>query len=130
MCQVSGISVLNLYKWNSITLRLTDGAVAEYVHILHDSVQVSVGDAVSEGQLLCRSGQAGFCPTPHLHLQVHDSDAPDAPTVPFSFLKSKGSTSSSQTETPQTCKSLAQTFRPQAGKWYTYEGEVSLPRPE
>ncbi len=67
---MSGIGVSNLYRWNSVTLRLSDGGVAEYVHIQHGSVTVAVGDAVAQGQTICVSGQAGFCPRPHLHFQV------------------------------------------------------------
>lgn len=107
--KVSGIGVSNLYKWNSVTLQLADGALAEYVHILHDSVAVEVGEAVAEGQLICKSGAAGFCPTPHLHLQVHDSGVSDAPTVPFAFRSSLAG---------------APAFCPQAGELYTESGKV------
>ena len=78
----------NLYAWNSVTLRL-HGSVSggdvfvEYVHVQAGSMRVAVGDSVAKGQLLCLSGDAGFCPEPHLHLQAHRSDAADAPTVPF-----------------------------------------------
>jgi murein DD-endopeptidase MepM/ murein hydrolase activator NlpD len=34
------------------------------------SATVKVGDRVQEGQVICLSGDVGFCPTPHLHIQV------------------------------------------------------------
>lgn len=39
------------------------------------SATVKVGDKVSVGQKICESGEAGFCPTPHLHIQVRKSCA-------------------------------------------------------
>ncbi|CAD7965464.1 unnamed protein product [Amoebophrya sp. A120] len=42
----------------------------EYVHL--DKIFVKVGDKVSIGQKIGTSGQAGFTPTPHLHLQVNE----------------------------------------------------------
>ena len=35
---VSGIHASNLYKWNSIMLKLDDGQFVEYVHIETNSV--------------------------------------------------------------------------------------------
>jgi murein DD-endopeptidase MepM/ murein hydrolase activator NlpD len=58
----------------------------EYVHIQQHSAQVKVGDRVSKGQVLCFSGQAGFCPEPHLHFQVQPSAENDALTLPFVFV--------------------------------------------
>eukprot|EP00948_MAST-09A_sp_MAST-9A-sp1_P003165 g3165.t1 len=55
----------------------------EYVHISPGSCIVEIGDTVTEGEKICESGDVGFCPTPHLHLQVHYSDDDTAPTVQF-----------------------------------------------
>ena len=44
---------------------------------------VKVGEQVSKGQVLCQSGNVGFSPTPHLHLQITESIAKDAQTIPF-----------------------------------------------
>ena len=62
---VSGIHASNLYKWNSIMLKLDDGQFVEYVHIETDSAIVKVGDHVQRGQHICNSGDVGFCPRPH-----------------------------------------------------------------
>ena len=55
-------------------LRLTggyEGLLFEYVHIKPGSCRVKEGDTVSQGQHLCDSGDVGFCPSPHLHIQAH-----------------------------------------------------------
>ena len=57
----------------------------EYVHIGCKSAVVKVGDRVRKGDVLCTSGDVGFCPTPHLHLQVHDTMVDNAPTIPFTL---------------------------------------------
>ena len=85
-----GIHVTALYRWNSIMLELDDGRFAEYVHIRGGSATVAVGDRVKEGQQLCLSGDVGFCPTPHLHLQLHASADDAAPTIPFAFRSRTG----------------------------------------
>eukprot|EP00965_Chrysotila_dentata_P237631 6202025-Pleurochrysis_carterae.AAC.3 len=60
-----------LFHWNSLTLLLADGhTTVEYVHIRPGSSRVSVGDKVVKGQVICESADAGFCPTPHLHIEV------------------------------------------------------------
>jgi hypothetical protein len=85
-----GIHVTALYRWNSLMLELDDGRFAEYVHIRGSSATVAVGDRVIEGQQLCESGDVGFCPTPHLHLQLHASADDAAPTIPFAFRSEAG----------------------------------------
>lgn len=45
-------------------------AYVDYVHIGAGSVLVKEGERVTQGQVLCRSGDVGFCPAPHLHIQV------------------------------------------------------------
>ena len=80
----------------------------EYVHIASGSAVVKVGDVVRKGDLLCRSGDVGFCPTPHLHIQVHKESRRDAPTAPFCFL----------------CKDQATAYVPTAGHWYSADGPV------
>ena len=88
---VTGPHVSNLFTWNSILLQRAseeendDELYAEYVHIHHEGIAVSEGDSVVAGQILCYSGEAGFCPEPHLHLQVSASKADDAPSIPIHF---------------------------------------------
>lgn len=89
-----------------------DGLLAEYVHIQAGSALVAVGDRVSEGQELCSSGDAGFCPSPHLHVQVQEDEADNSPTVLFALLDGEG-----------------KPYFPAAGKWYGASGEEAKARP-
>jgi len=82
---VSGVDVRNFFRWNHVVVAHVDGTIAEYVHIRAGSVLVSVGESVRRGQQLCSSGDAGFCPTPHLHLELHVEEGKDAPSVPIFF---------------------------------------------
>ncbi|CAJ1370826.1 unnamed protein product [Effrenium voratum] len=102
---VSGIDVRNFFKWNQVTVKQSDGTWAEYVHVEANSAQVGVGSQVRRGQVLARSGDVGFCPTAHLHVELHLSDEPKAPSVPFGFRTAQGE------------------FRCEEGKWYAAEGE-------
>lgn len=77
----STIHVSGLFKWNRILLALDDGALAEYVHVAHHSHFVQPGQRVQPCQPICRSGDVGFCPSPHLHLELHLDRHPSAPSV-------------------------------------------------
>lgn len=86
----TGVHVSNLFDFNSIMLKKNgeEDVYVEYVHIHHEGVAVAVGDEVEQGQVLCLSGEVGFCPEPHLHLQVQRSQAVDAPSVQISYMGS------------------------------------------
>jgi hypothetical protein len=104
---VSGIHVSNLYTWNSLTVRMADNVFVDYVHVKAGSARVAVGDEVLVGQMLCESGEAGFCPEPHLHIQVSLSDDPKAPTEKFAIQAPGG-----------------ESFIPTAGAWYSASGRI------
>ncbi|CAM9995447.1 unnamed protein product, partial [Sphacelaria rigidula] len=92
-----------------VTVLQDDGLLAEYVHVLANSVLVGIGDRVEAGQPLCASGDAGFCPSPHLHLQLQEEVGDSAPTVRFALLDGEG-----------------RPYFPVAGKWYGPQGELLL----
>jgi len=87
---MSGIHVRNLFSWNSVMIKMVDGVFVEYVHIKMNSVVVKVGELVKKGQMICESGDVGFCPEPHLHMQMHLSDEKNAHTIKFAFLDEMG----------------------------------------
>lgn len=59
---------------------------ALYAHLVPGSVAVSVGQVVSQGQLLGRLGNSGNTDGPHLHFHVMDSPSPlNTPGLPFVF---------------------------------------------
>ncbi|EKX43989.1 hypothetical protein GUITHDRAFT_140123 [Guillardia theta CCMP2712] len=111
--QVSGADCKNFLKWNSVLLQLDCGLLVEYVHIKKGSVRFKEGDRVKDGEVICESGDVGFCPKPHLHIQFHDAKLEDhakAPTIPFKF-RVDGSTSKDD-------------YVPVAGRMYNTRGEV------
>lgn len=109
----SGIDVQHFFKWNQVTVLQSDGVLVEYVHIAAGSASeeqhLSAGSAVKCGQQLCRSGAVGFCPTPHLHLEVHAEAGAQAVSVQFGFR--------GRTET-------AGPFQCEEGRWYGPEGHA------
>jgi len=106
----SGIHVNNLFLWNSVTLEMADGSgFAEYVHIKNGSIRVRVGQEVVKGQILCESGDVGFCPEPHLHFQIQNTLDNKAPTLKFAFKRENTNNDS-------------QSFFPIAGQYYTSNG--------
>lgn len=55
---------------NAVFLRLRDGRIVFYAHMLPGSVTVRAGDRVVRGQLLGRVGNSGNSSAPHLHMHV------------------------------------------------------------
>jgi hypothetical protein len=60
---------------NAVFLRLRDGRIVFYAHMVPGSVAVREGDRVVRGQLLGRVGNSGNSSAPHLHLHVIDRNA-------------------------------------------------------
>ncbi|CAM9343084.1 unnamed protein product [Phaeothamnion confervicola] len=107
---VGGIATRNLFLWNSVTIRTDGGVIVEYVHVAAGGAAVARGDRVAAGQVVAASGDVGFCPRPHLHIQVHESAEADAETVPFVLLAADGSP-----------------YVPKAGAWYGPSGPAPPP---
>ena len=62
---VGGIRCDNLFTWNSVMLCLRgrfEGVYVEYVHIAAQSCRVKEGDLVARGDVICETGDVGFCP--------------------------------------------------------------------
>ena len=62
---VGGIRCDNLFTWNSVMLCLRgrfEGVYVEYVHIAARSCRVKEGDLVAGGDVICETGDVGFCP--------------------------------------------------------------------
>lgn len=115
-------------------IKLKDGLYAEYVHIKAFSSRVKVGEKVNAGDVLCASGEIGFCPEAHLHIQICTSEKDDAVTVPFTFkvqndeiddvVPPETTTRESGVES-----SVVSVYIPEAGKAYTTKGEAAFPLP-
>jgi murein DD-endopeptidase MepM/ murein hydrolase activator NlpD len=115
---VGGVHCCNLWAWNSLALQLDTGGFVEYVHIKKDSVLVKPGEKVKKGQRIAMTGNVGFCPTSHLHIQFHLSKDPKAPTVGFAFMKDSATTTATATTDSTTC------FVPQTGYLYNSTGLI------
>ena len=101
----------NLFQWNSIMLKLEDPPLyVEYVHIKTGSSLVKKGQKVKRGEKICQTGNIGFCPCPHLHIQCHTSDKKDAQTVRVAFEGEDG-----------------KSFFLECGQMYTSKGKVIKP---
>lgn len=106
-----GVHVENLAFWNAVTVRLDCGLIVEYLHTLPGTARVKAGDVVHKGQVLCESGDIGFAPEPHLHIELHEEGNAEGPSVPLLF---------SSPRSP---------FVPCAGRWYSPSGEVPWAAP-
>lgn len=93
---VTGIATANLFRWNSVMLKVDapdaddekpngGDLYVEYVHVAARSACVAVGERVRRGQKICKSGSVGFSPEPHLHFTAFRSRDPAAPTVRVRF---------------------------------------------
>jgi murein DD-endopeptidase MepM/ murein hydrolase activator NlpD len=60
---------------NAVFLRLRDGRVVMYAHMIPGSLTVKTGDRVVRGQSLGRVGNSGNSSAPHLHQHVVDRNA-------------------------------------------------------
>jgi murein DD-endopeptidase MepM/ murein hydrolase activator NlpD len=114
----SGIHCDNLYRWNAIGLRTERGITVMYVHIQPHSALVALGDTVREGQPLCLSGNIGFSPEPHVHIEAHVAaqGAAKGHSVPLYLLANASSPG----------EPLAP-YIPEAGRYYGPHGVVSPP---
>ncbi|NOX31037.1 MAG: M23 family metallopeptidase [Actinobacteria bacterium] len=72
---------------NHVMVQIAPAQVAFYAHLQQGSVDVAVGDEVSDGSVLARLGNSGNTTAPHLHIHVLDQmdDLNTAELVPFVF---------------------------------------------
>ena len=96
-------------------------------------------------QVLCESGDAGFCPVPHLHIEAHASPGRAAPSIPLAFgggahareddatncegIAAPAYAPAAPHPPPLPCTFAEHNFVPTAGRWYDARGEVAAPLP-
>ena len=56
---------------NYVTIDHGNGYYSRAQHMAKDSIVVSVGDSVEQGQVIGKIGQSGRCDGAHLHFQIH-----------------------------------------------------------
>ncbi len=70
-------------KANLIRIEHADGTMALYVHLAPRSAMVRIGDRVSAGQPLAKSGHTGYATGPHLHFAVQINQDFALVSIPF-----------------------------------------------
>lgn len=66
---------------NYIKIKHTDGFYTLYAHLKYDSVQVNVGDHVTQGQYIANMGRTGRANGNHLHYEVFINDEKVNPEI-------------------------------------------------
>ena len=80
--KISDVNVKD--NWgNSVIIRHDDNLFSSLSHLKQDSVQVSVGDRVKEGEIIGRCGNSGRSPYPHLHFQFQHTPYIGSPTMDY-----------------------------------------------
>jgi len=82
-------------KWmedtNYVIIKHDDGTMAEYLHLLHNGVLVSVGDRVTLDRPIALSGVTGYTTQPHLHFAVFMLvEGTNSQSLPAYFQASNG----------------------------------------
>ena len=71
---------------NYIIIKFGDGIYAALCHLQTGSIQVSVGQKVTKGEMIGKVGHSGNSFAPHLHFQLMDSnDIASANGIPCAF---------------------------------------------
>lgn len=71
---------------NYVVILHDDGTTGEYYHLKENGVLLDVGDQVSQGQEIGRSGNTGHTTMPHLHFAVYRAaENGDTQSIPTRF---------------------------------------------
>ncbi len=74
---------------NEVAIRYADGTTGVYLHLQRDGALVEVGQAVSAGEVIGRSGNTGNSGGPHLHFSLKQGDRM-GPSAPARFADAPG----------------------------------------
>ena len=85
-----GVSKKYFGQANQVIIRHADGSFASYAHLQHNSLRVSRGDSVKEGDTLARAGSTGYSATPHLHFTAWKPTTGGRENLPTRFRTKKG----------------------------------------
>lgn len=86
---MGGVDKFFLDKANYVRILHEDGTFALYGHILLGTAAVSVGDKITVGTTIARSGTSGYSSGPHLHFVIHRNTGFKMRSVSFQFVSSR-----------------------------------------
>jgi len=73
---------------NCVILDIGSGRYAAYAHIIPQTVRVSIGDSVTQGQIIGNLGNSGNSSAPHLHFHICNGlDGLASEGLPFTFAQ-------------------------------------------
>lgn len=72
---------------NAVVIEHSSGVYTQYAHL--SGIDVSVGEAVTTGEAIARSGNSGNSTGPHLHFEVRTTPDYGTAVDPMKFLRSK-----------------------------------------
>lgn len=76
---------------NYVVVLHNDGTTGEYYHLQKNGAIVSVGDSVSQGQVIAFSGNTGHTTMPHLHFAVYRAtEWGNTQSIPVRFQSANG----------------------------------------
>ncbi|CAL9461595.1 hypothetical protein SUDANB6_02649 [Streptomyces sp. enrichment culture] len=75
---------------NAIVIKHGNGTYSQYAHL--SRIDVRVGQVVTTGQHIARSGNTGNSSGPHLHFEIRTTPNYGSAVDPVAFLRSKGTT--------------------------------------
>jgi len=66
---------------NYVIIQHSDGNYTLYAHLSYNSVTVTAGDSVEQGQVIGKMGSSGYSTGPHLHFEVREGQVDKSATV-------------------------------------------------
>ncbi len=91
-CPASSISASSDYNCgggygNHVIIQHSDGNYTLYAHMLANSITVTAGDSVEQGQVIGKMGSSGYSTGPHLHFEVRiGQNSRDAAVDPADYI--------------------------------------------
>lgn len=68
---------------NYLIIQHNDGTISGYYHLTQNGINVEVGDLISQGDIIAKSGNTGDSSEPHLHFEVALCE--NCETLPVNF---------------------------------------------